>query len=203
MHINDAFLAVTFLTGKLPVRYPLFLPSYFVHFSQNMISQVTFFLFSGVLKVMEATIEVVLTFSSNYPIPGTNPQEYYVWQGTDITLRCSYSNDEISAFNPSMIIARDSADFRLQVNLITYNVNHDDPTASTLSCASNWAHACEAADRGANDDRFEGFVSITNTDPGYDESTETGEFECRVNFFTDGSNVSHVDVTGKRQFCCT
>ena len=148
--------------------------------------------------MIEGRVELNFTFSSSYPIPATDPQAYFVWEGTDLTLSCSYTNDVDSMYEPLMVIARETATSQ-QTNLITYTVDIDDPAATTLVCASgeNWSGACDAAERGENDNKFEGSLTITNTET-YDESVETGLFQCRVNLFMDGYNSKDIDFTGKR-----
>ena len=124
----------------------------------------------------------------------TDPQQYYVWDGTDLTLSCNYTNDFDNGLDNSLIIARDSSrNVSLRTNLVTYTLFADaSVTIYPVACSSNWADACPADqlrdeyfNYGDDDDEFAG--SLVVTQHAYDEGVETGEFECRLNLFTQSS----------------
>ena len=116
-----------------------------------------------------------------------------MWDGTDLTLSCSYTNDAHTDEDPSLLIGRHSSDVSLRENLITYGLVADGSTPAVLNCASNWTDACDTAVHGDNDDALEGSLAVTNT---YDESVETGQFECRLDLFYD-SFSNYVDMSGE------
>ena len=163
-----------------------------LHFS---LSSIYYFLFIlTVARGLDTATVINFKYSSSYPVPLTDPQDYYVWDGIELTLSCSYTNDAHTDQDPSLLIGRHSSDVSLRKNLITYGLVADGSTPAVLNCASNWAVACDTAVHGNNDDALEGSLAVTNS---YDESEETGQFECRLDLFLD-SFSAYVDVSGER-----
>ena len=115
-----------------------------------------------------------------------------MWDGTDLTLSCNYTNDYDNGVGADnvLIIERHSP----QRILVSYTLFADaSVTIYPVDCASNWTDACDTAVHGDNDDALEGSLAVTNT---YDESVETGQFECRLDLFYD-SFSNYVDMSGE------
>ena len=152
------------------------------------ITSLIFSLFVAIQEVEAATV-VSFNYSSSYPIPLTDPQDYYVWDGTDLTLGCSYTNDVQLNLDASLVISRVQPDNFLRTDLVTYTLFSGGEFPNIIVCTDNWAIACPANMRqddkfnyGENDNLTSGSLVVTL--PDYNESVETGFFDCRLNTAT-------------------
>ena len=112
-----------------------------------------------------------------------------MWDGTDLTLSCSYTNDVDLNFDASLVISRVNPETLARTNVITYTLFSGGQLPMTIVCTDNWADACPANltqndkfNYGENDNLTSGSLVVTHS--GYDESVETGLFECRLTTFT-------------------
>ena len=121
-----------------------------------------------------------------------------MWDGTDLTLGCSYTNDGQLNLDASLVISRVQPDNFLRTDLVTYTLFSGGEFPNTIVCTDNWAIACPANleqddkfNYGENDNLTSGSLVVTHS--GYDESVETGLFECRLttlgSFQTENQNI--------------
>ena len=108
-----------------------------------------------------------------------------MWDGTDLTLGCSYTNDVDLNFIGSLVLSRVQPHNFLRTDLVTYTLFSGGEFPNTIVCTNNWANACpdnmrqdDKFNYGENDNLTSGSLVVTHS--GYDESVETGLFECRL-----------------------
>ena len=111
-----------------------------------------------------------------------------MWDGTDLTLGCSYTNDVDLNFDASLVISRVDPETLARTNVITYTLFSGGQLPMTIVCTDNWADACPANMRqddkfnyGDNDNLRSGSLVVTRE---CDESVETGFYGCRLNTST-------------------
>ena len=124
-----------------------------------------------------------------------------MWDGTDLTLGCSYTNDVDLNFIGSLVLSRVQPHNFLRTDLVTYTLFSGGEFPNTIVCTDNWANACPANlaqddkfNYGENDNLTSGSLVVTL--PGYNESVETGLFDCRLNTGSTTTSMRH-NLTGK------
>ena len=128
-----------------------------------------------------------------------------MWDGTDLTLSCNYTNDYDNGVGADnvLIIERHSP----QRILVSYTLFADaSVTIYPVDCASNWADTCSADqlrdeyfNYGDDDDVFSGSLVVTQHT--YDEDIETGEFACRLDLFNEAASKA-IGFVGNAKCSC-
>ena len=142
--------------------------------------------------------DAVLNFiySSSYPIPLTDPQQYYVWEGTDLTLSCNYTLASTNQSRLFLTLARGTASNVSTADpdhIVTFQQHELDPLGWMTTCYGSGSRdfGCRPLAYPSND-TLTGGVSITAAR--FNEMNEDGQYQCQLRLlFASFSEVINLD----------